>query len=450
MTDTIRQDLEELVALGRWPEIVALADELRQTSNDHTFAAEIWSKTLLFTRQRLPEAVEYARDWLELEGPRFDTLFHLAQCLHRDGKTLEALSVIDDALQLEPQHYEGRLERSLLLFFLGRYQETRAILEELLLERRDDPRVLYNLGWFSLREGRLHEGLKLLERGRPIGNFGRPDFGSDLSALPSSLRRKKVWLKGEAGLGDQIIGVRFVNELLKRKADKVIVTTHSSLVPLFAHSFPDAEILPEEEAFQINGVDFEIPMMSAPLRLRLFENELSTGSYLRPTRTAVENWTKRPHVQKTRVLKVGLRWQGSTECEPDMQRTLPARDLFQLQKLNGVHLYSFQRDAGAEAIRGVTGVEDLGPELKTWDDTVAALSQMDVLITSCTSTAHAAAAAGVRTWVLIPQASYYIWAHAGSRSPWYDSVRLFRQKTAGRWDECLSEVACELRKLASR
>ena len=78
-------------------------------------------------------------------------------------------------------------------------------------------------------------------------------------------------------------------------------------------------------------------------------------------------------------------------------------------------------------------IVDLGPHLKTWDDTCAVLSQMNLVISSCTSVAHLSAALGKPTWVIVPALPYFIWAMPGRTSPWYESVTLFRQEKFGDW-----------------
>ncbi len=79
--------------------------------------------------------------------------------------------------------------------------------------------------------------------------------------------------------------------------------------------------------------------------------------------------------------------------------------------------------------------------LVSWEDTLAAIEQLDLVITSCTSVAHASAALGKETWVIVPILPYYLWALPGKRSPWYKSVRLFRQKKFGDWSEVMLEIS---------
>ena len=84
--------------------------------------------------------------------------------------------------------------------------------------------------------------------------------------------------------------------------------------------------------------------------------------------------------------------------------------------------------------------EDLEPNLKTWEDTASYMSSMDLIITSCTSTAHMSAALGIETWVIVPVLPYYLWAVPKNKSAWYDNVTLFRQEKYGEWEAPLNAV----------
>ena len=111
--------------------------------------------------------------------------------------------------------------------------------------------------------------------------------------------------------------------------------------------------------------------------------------------------------------------------------------LIDLHKLDGVTCYSFQRD---QDLVPDLPFEDLAPELKTWEDTASYMASMDLIITSCTSAAHMAAALGVETWVIVPVLPYYLWAVPGNKSAWYDNVTLFRQEKYGEWEAPLNAV----------
>jgi ADP-heptose:LPS heptosyltransferase len=110
-------------------------------------------------------------------------------------------------------------------------------------------------------------------------------------------------------------------------------------------------------------------------------------------------------------------------------------------------MYSFQKNDGVKDLSVPGGVIDISEDLKSWEDTMGAMMNMDLIITSCTSVAHVAAALGKKTWVVTPLLPYYTWADMKKESYWYDSVSMYRQKIWKEWDEPFNEVKNDLIKL---
>jgi hypothetical protein len=121
-------------------------------------------------------------------------------------------------------------------------------------------------------------------------------------------------------------------------------------------------------------------------------------------------------------------------------RAIPFKLLEQLTDIEGIDFFSLQRDEGSEELPATSPVFNLGPNLETWEDTAAAITHLDLVISSCTSVPHLSAALGKPTWVISPLSGYYIWATPGDTSPWYPSVRLFRQSTFNDWSTPLASV----------
>jgi hypothetical protein len=140
-----------------------------------------------------------------------------------------------------------------------------------------------------------------------------------------------------------------------------------------------------------------------------------------------------PHIPGSR-LRVGIRWKGNPAFEHEQHRRFPHAWMFALE---GVDLVNLQ-DEPSE----VEGV--ITPSLASWADTVAELSRLDLLITSCTSIAHLAGAMGIPTWILVPILPYYLWALPGDTTPWYESVRLYRQETVSDWEVPINHIINDL------
>lgn len=312
----------------------------------------------------------------------------------------------------------------------GHPEISEAVLRDFAQQNPGDPRPLFNLGWHDMRHGRLSKGFEGMNAGRFIEVFGS-------KALPGpiwkdqDLTSKVLLLRSEGGLGDEIVNFRFAKDF-KDKGAIVVISAHPSLCPIFArHGYATVT----SAAVEQGGVyyDYWVPAMSAAYVLG-YEFEMLPGKAYMTAEPATV-------AKKPGTIKVGVRWSGNPKFEHEQHRRFPPELLIDLHKTAGVSFYSFQRD---DDVRTGLPFDDLGPHLKSWDDTASHLKAMDLVITSCTSIAHMAGALGVETWVVVPIMPYYTWAVPGEKSAWYDNVTLFRQTKYGQWDDVFEEIGKHL------
>lgn len=277
-------------------------------------------------------------------------------------------------------------------------------------------RAAFNRGWYLLRQGRLLEGERLMSRGREEEIFGNPAP----TAMPvwDGKTACTVLLSLEGGLGDQIHGARYA-EYIAGYGCKVLVAADHQLVPLFEKT-PGITALLRHEASAGVLHDAWVPSMSAVPILGLEYSDIKGGPYI-----------NRPVVPKSGKFRIGLRWQGNPRFEHEQHRLFPHHLLFDAVKDQDVEYISLQRDQGSDhRPYWVTKVP-----LENWKQTQDAVASCDLVISSCTSVAHFSAAMGIPTWIVVPILPYYLWALPGETSPWYDSVRLYRQERFGHWEE---------------
>lgn len=293
---------------------------------------------------------------------------------------------------------------------------------------QDDARVIFNLGWHEMRHGRLASGLQMMDAGRFLNCFGLPRIpGPIWHGEP--LEGKTLLFRCEGGYGDQILNFRFARDFVQRGA-RVVISCAPTLKALFArHGY----VCTDNESVSGLHYDYWVPAMSAAHILGYDQDTMSGKPYLTAEPRAL--------YAKSSTLRVGLRWAGSPEFEHQQHRLFSPEPLFDLHKIPGISLYSLQRD---ENLVDGLPFADLRDQLKSWEDTASIIAGLDLVITSCTSVAHLAAALGVETWVIVPVLPYYVWAVPGDKSVWYDSVKIFRQTTYGDWSAPLAAVALAL------
>lgn len=324
------------------------------------------------------------------------------------------------------------LDISLNLALQGKADESEAILKSL---DKNDPRVSFNFGWHHMRHGRLLDGFLGLERGREAGIFGGsipPIYCKRYNG--EDIKGKMLLFVCEGGLGDEIINVRFVKNYQQLGA-KVMLASSPEFYPVFKN-IPDLQCLLDRRACNTTYADYWVPGMVAAMHLKLEYKDLSGEPYL-------NYFSPRYFPNKEKKLKVGLRWSGNPKFEHEQHRKFPIEKMLKLTEIENCKFYSLQRDN--DLIEKNNPLIDLRYEMKSWKDTAEIIMGMDLIITSCTSIAHMSAAMGKPTWIIIPALPYYIWAVPGEKSPWYNSVKLYRQKEYGNWDSVFEKIYNDLK-----
>ena len=190
--------------------------------------------------------------------------------------------------------------------------------------------------------------------------------------------------------------------------------------------------------------DFHVLLMDLPHLLGI-TNAPAIIPYLQVREENVERWAKRLPVKK---FKVGLSRQGTPGYETDYLRSIPFSVLTPLIENSEAQFVSIQKENTAEEISTAPGLFNLGPELDKVDsfiDTAAVMMDLDLIITSDTATAHLAGALGRPVWLLLNSAPDWRWQLKHQGSPWYPTMRLFRQLSPGDWTTVIKEVTTALK-----
>jgi hypothetical protein len=314
------------------------------------------------------------------------------------------------------------LDLQLTASTMGDFAEGQRIADKLKVERPGDHRAAYNRGWYELREGKIEEGYKLLQRGRKVKIVGdappktpQPEWDGKSEGT--------VLLQLEGGLGDQIHQVRYAGNL-KARGCRVIVSCSGSLVSLLQKQ-PDVAAVVQHGAEYGVYHDYWMAGMSGPVYLGLNRRSIRGDAYINTDFNV-----------PGKKLRVGLRWSGNKQFEAQHHKLFPAQLFFDAVKRDDVEFISLQRDADLEF--KPSWVQDV--PLETWNDTHKAVSSCDLVISSCTSVSHLSAAMGIPTWVVIPIMGYYLYAEPGNKTPYYNSMRLFRQQKYGDWTHPFEEI----------
>ncbi len=252
---------------------------------------------------------------------------------------------------------------------------------------------------------------------------------------------KRLFVHCEQGFGDTIQFSRFLPQV-KALGGEVTFQLQSQLRPLFRH-FPGVDrldLLADEQTGEI-AADLYVPLMDLPKCLGVtLETIPAKTPYLGSDRDRVDQWRRR---LGTGRFKIGLVWAGNRHHINDHNRSCRLEDMRSIGEHDRVRIFSLQKDVTETDRRIITSQSTfthLGEALNDFGDTAAAIACLDLVITVDTAIAHLAGAMGKPTWVLLPYLPDWRWMTGRSDSPWYPTMRLFRQPAEGEWDAVMDAV----------
>ena len=393
----------------------------------------------------LQEAVRLYREALRRKEAFFEAHYNLAKVLSDLGDFEESANHFARALKINPNLKEAWVNYLYVLQEMGKVEEALRVAETALARFPENVTLRWNRGVFLLLLGRYREAWPDYELRLQMGQ-------TRVEELPyprwegQPISDKTLLIHNDQGLGDAIQFFRFLPRIRSR-AGRLVVQIPAPLVRLFAfQQVADAVLstVPEDE-----NIHYQIPIGSLPGLLNVDEDDVAVPvPYLRVD----VQWEQPFHqlFQQYRGLKVGIVWRGNPKHTRDPDRSCELAAFEPLLQLPNVHVFSLQKGAGEGDLFSVPfghRIVPLGPRLTDMADTAAAIQQLDLVITVDTSVAHLAAALGKPTWILVQYAPDWRWMLHRSDSPWYPTVRLFRQHRWRDWQSVLDTVAEEIRKM---
>jgi tetratricopeptide (TPR) repeat protein len=362
------------------------------------------------------KAIELKRDYADAYSNRGIAFSNLK-------RYVEALQSYDKAIKLNHDLADSHLNKSLILLLLRDFEH----------------------GWPE------YEWRWKSKQKKSIRNFTQP-----LWLGVESLLNKTILLHAEQGLGDTIQFCRYT-VLVKELGARILLEVPKSLMALFIDLAGVDELI--ETGKQLPDFDFHCPLLSLPLA---FKTKLVTipfpQQYLKANQNKINQWRKRINPGG---LKVGLVWSGgfrAIETESSSifeRRNIPLKIFAQKLQSQNINFFSLQKGDPAESeIRGHEKTYwpqgnffNYADELSDFSDTAALIANLDLIIAVDTSTAHLAGALGKPTWILNRFDSCWRWMLDRDDSPWYQSVKLYRQDEGRQWEPVLDRVVRDLTEL---
>jgi hypothetical protein len=368
----------------------------------------------------------------------------------QDLKRLEeALSSYDKAISLHEDYAEAYSNRGTVLEELKRLDEALSSYEKAISINKDYAEAYWNSSICYLLAGNFNEGWARYEwrwQSKSISKTaGIRKFSQPLWLGTEVLKDQTIFLYAEQGLGDTIQFSRYVS-LVAGLGAKVVLEVQPSLVKLLSYLEGISQIISKGD--KLPNFDYQCPLMSLPLA---FKTELKTipsvSKNISTDEKKVEKW-QAILGEKTKP-RVGIVWSGAVNHKNDLQRSLKLSQLITHLPSDYEYL-SLQKeisDVDKEVLIECCKIKHFGDDLKDFTDTAALCELIDIVISVDTSVAHLAGTLGKNTWVLLPYSPDWRWLLDRNDSPWYSSVKLYRQEKINDWESALVNIESDLKKL---
>ena len=339
----------------------------------------------------------------------------------------------------------------------GHRDEALEYYQFLLKHKPSDAHLHYGLGECYLYQGNFADGFDHFEWRWQRNNDDRRFLNKYWHGF--EVKNKRILIRGEYGLGDTMQFMRYA-QLLKEQGATVTIEAQGPLTDLLKLCpYIDEVVHIQTPVGDLPDFDYQIPVMSLP---RIFQTQVTTMPqnipYLFAKQEYIDFWREKLAYDKN--FKIGLCWHASNYHESfqknkKLKKSIPLNILAQLSELDGVTLYSLQRFDGLDQLENLPKQvnlhvfgDDFDKSHGRFMDTAAVIHNLDLIITVDTSVAHLAGAMGKPVWVVLPQVADWRWlANSYTTSPWYPTMKLFRQEVAGDWHTVVEHIQKELKNI---
>jgi tetratricopeptide (TPR) repeat protein len=403
---------------------------------------------VLQSQGRYEAAVEKCKKALSLKPDYAEAYNTMGYSLEKQEHYNEAIENYAQAVRFKPDFAEAYNHLGVVLNILERPDEALENYKKVLKYDPDYIEVHWNMSLALLRTGRLTRGWKEYQwRLNPELRMTTYPHRYEIPKWDGSFfTTKRLLVHYEQGLGDTLHFVRYL-PLVKARGGTVILEVRKPLYKLLQNcpgvdEFVEAS-LEKKPALKF---DYHISLMDLP---RIFGTTLETipaeVPYIYPSPAKVSYWRNKLASEE---FKVGIVWAGSSEHDKDRYRSCSLKCFAPLTVIDGVRLYGLQKGQAAVHAQEVPKemlITNLGNAFEDFTDTAAAIESLDMVISVDTAVLHLAGAMGKPVWALLSFSPDWRWMLNRRDSPWYPTMKLFRQKKRGQWETLFQNVAEQLR-----
>jgi Flp pilus assembly protein TadD/ADP-heptose:LPS heptosyltransferase len=435
-----------LHALGQFEEALVLFNRSAELRPDHAWTLHMRG-LVLKEMERFDEALVDSQRAIELDPANADACNNVGVIFGAMERPQDALSWYEHSLRIAPDQARTLANKGAVLTELGRFDEAMAAYRQSMVVDPNQAKTSWNIAVLQLLTGNFEEGL----RGRevrweiPEMTLGYPRLSGPMWLGTEAVAGKTIVVCADEGLGDSIQFARYIPMLAARGA-RVVLVVEEALRPILSKIDGVWQCLPKLPDTVLPRFDLHCPITNLPLAFEARVDSIPTGQgYLPPPEAdLVHAWENR--LGPRDKLRVGLVWSGNPKHVNDRARSMPFRMLSRILDVDAtfVSLQKDPRPQDAELLREMPDIVDHTAHLTDYAETAALVSRLDLVITVDTSVAHLAGALGRPTWLLLPRLPDWRWLFDRDDTPWYPTVRLFRQTETRDYGNVVDRVRVEL------
>ena len=434
----------------------AAIEALKKASelDPHSFDAWHQLGNLYRHVERLEDAVMPYRKAAEQQPNNLHVMMDLANTLNMLNQNEESLKLYQQILAKNPNAISALYNFGFTLKKMDKLERALDVYEQVLAKKPDYAPVHFSLASIYLALGNLEKGWEEYEWRWKAHNENEKRFNIPVWQGEDLIGRTLL-VYAEQGLGDTLQFVRYLKVLKeKSKHIRIVLETQSPLAALLKLQPYIDQVISRRD--QLPHCHYQIPLMSLPhiLKTRL-ETIPADIPYLTPDKDRVAFWKEK--LSQDTNFKIGICWQGNARYSTQALRravaskSLPLQAFKPLAEIPGVSIYSLQQVDGTEQVASCDFKDKLMLFDETFDktygsfmDSAAVMQQLDLVVSVDTGVCHLAAAMGVPTWILLPFPADWRWLRNRTDSPWYSSVRLFRQQQLGDWNSSIQDIVAAI------
>ena len=395
-------------------------------------------------QRHFKKALEFYEKAISLDRNYAEAYSNKGNALQELNKYSEAIASYDLAIQLDPMDVKAYVNKGNAFLEGGQLESAIQSYDDAIRLRPDHYLAYWHKSLALLLNGKLEEGFSLYESrwgsGQEFEFSGvRRGFTQALWLGAESLQGKTILIYCEQGLGDALHFARYVERVAQLGA-KVIFEAPKSLVEIFRSLSGISQIIIKGD--QLPEFDFYCPLMSLPLAFKTnLESIPSKPAYYKADPNKVMKWAEKLG-PKTRP-RIGIAWSSVSNFKNDAKRSLQLSEFIKALPAEGCDYICLQKeikDCDRATLEAHKNIHFFGEDLQDFGDTAALIECVDLVISTCTSVPHLSASLGKETWVLLSFIPDWRWLLDRGDSPWYPSVKLFRQEKLNDWDGVLARV----------